>query len=119
MLNYNQKLMLRRAERRILEKKKIRERLNKSGWNGIDFLNDPNHYKNRDGQMKALLKKAKGLFKTTMSPDKKKPGKKSFSKSKHGYGHYSGLSVNFQPRIVLKEKAIRKAEMEENSFYHE
>ncbi len=40
MLNYNQKLMLRRAERRILEKKKIRERLNKSGWNGIDFLND-------------------------------------------------------------------------------
>lgn len=119
MLSLKQRHKLMRAERRILEKKKIQERLNKSGWNGIDFINDPNHYRNRDGQMENLLNKAKGLFKTTMSPDKKKKGRKSFHSSKYGYGHFSGLSVNFRPRSVLKERAIRKAEMEEGEFYHE
>lgn len=119
MLNLGQRTMLNKAVRKNLENKKVQERLNKSGWNGIDFLNDPNHYMNRDGKMQTLLQKAKGVFKTTMSPDKKKVNKKSFSKTKRGYGHHSGLSLNFQPRVFLKERAIRKAELEDNSFYHE
>lgn len=119
MLTLRQRTMLNKAIRKNLENKKVQERLNKSGWNGIDFLNDPNHHMNRDGLMDKLLEKAKGLFKTTMSPEKRKKRKKSFHSTKYGYGHYSGLSVNFQPRSVLKERAIRKAEMEENKFYHE
>ena len=113
------KKKISKSLRIIAEKKKVKERLKKSDWSGVDYLEDPNHYRNKDGNMEKLLQKAKGLFKTTMSPDKKKPGRKSFHSTKYGYGHYSGLSVNFQPRSFLKERAIRKAEIEDNSFYHE
>ena len=119
-LTMSDRKTLNKSLRIILEKKKVKQRLDKSGWSGVDYLEDPNHYRNTNGySMQKLLEKAKGLFKTTMSPDKKKRGRKRFHSTKYGYGHHSGMAVNFQPRSVLKQKAIRKAEMEESKFYHE
>ncbi len=91
MLNFKQKKMLKKAEKRILEKKKLKHGLDKSGWNGIDFLNDHSYYNDSDGRIKRLLKKVKDFLKASVSTENKK----------------------------LRNKAILKAEREDGRFYHE
>ena len=60
------KKKISKSLRIIAEKKKVKERLKKSDWSGVDYLEDPNHYRNKDGNMEKLLQKAKGLFKLAL-----------------------------------------------------
>ena len=49
------KKKISKSLRIIAEKKKVKERLKKSDWSGVDYLEDPNHYRNKDGNMEKLL----------------------------------------------------------------